>query len=215
MEVIYLDNHLLAVNKKAGIATQKLPSNQVNHYDSLEETAKKWLKEKYRKPGKVFLEPIHRIDRPVSGLVLFARTSKALSRLQAAMREKQIHKTYYALVEGNLPSQEGTLEHYLVHDDFRARVATEKAKDAKLACLYFKVVQKKEMHTLVKIVLETGRYHQIRAQFAAIGCPIIGDRKYGSKKAWKKDEIALHHGRLEFPHPVKEEKLILEVIHLF
>jgi|SRR3989304_7773877 len=215
MEVIYLDNHLLAVNKKAGIATQELPQSHEASSESLEEIAKKWLKEKYRKPGKVFLEPIHRIDRPVSGLVLFARTGKALSRLQAAMREKQIHKTYYALVEGALPSEEGTLEHYLVHDEFRARVASLKEKDAKLARLHFKVKNQKKGMALVEIVLETGRYHQIRAQFSAIGCPIVGDRKYGSKRAWKKNEIALHHGRLEFPHPVKEEKLILEVIHLF
>jgi len=203
MEVIYLDNHLLAVNKKAGIATQAHDASN----ESLEEVAKKWIKEKYRKPGKVFLEPIHRIDRPVSGLVLFARTSKALSRLQEAMREKQIHKTYYALVDGKLPSEEGTLEHYLVHDEFRARVVSSTEKDAKLARLHFKVL---DTPSLVEIVLETGRYHQIRAQFAAIGCPIVGDRKYGSKTAWKKDEIALHHVRLEFPHPVNKENLILK-----
>lgn len=194
MEVIYVDNHILLVNKKAGLPTQ----TSEHSAECLHELAKQWVKKEFNKPGAVFLEPIHRLDKPVSGLVLFARTSKALSRLQEEMREGRIKKTYYAKVEGKLPDQAGTLKHSLLHDDHRARVVSQ---GGKLAILHYKVSER----GVVEIQLETGRYHQIRCQFSAIGCPIVGDKKYGSRTAYREDAIALHHGKLEFIHPVTKE----------
>jgi 23S rRNA pseudouridine1911/1915/1917 synthase len=189
--IIFCDNHILVVEKPAGMATQP----------DLVDWAKSWVKEEFKKPGNVFLEPAHRLDKPVSGLVLFARTSKALSRLQAMMRERSIRKTYVALVEGKL-SQQGTLKHHLVHDEYRARISPE----GKEAVLHYRVLETKGNLNLVEVVLETGRYHQIRAQFSAIKCPIIGDEKYGSKKSFPSG-IALHHLQLEFVHPVTKNSL--------
>ncbi len=206
MQVIFCDNHLLIVSKPAGLATQPHPGSD----SSLQELAKLWLKKEFSKPGNVFLEPIHRLDKPVSGLVLFARTSKALSRLQEMMRSHQIEKTYQAWIEGTLPTPEGVLEHYLVHDEYRARVSP----DGKLARLHYRTLEQKEEKTLVEVCLETGRYHQIRAQFSAIGCPIIGDTKYGSTQRKKNETIALHSARLKFVHPVTKEVLNFEHIQM-
>lgn len=172
----------------------------------MEEWAKMWLKAEMKKEGNVFLAAIHRLDKPVSGLVLFARSSKALSRLNEMMRERTIQKRYLAHVEGRVPAQEGRLEHYLIHDDFRARVASKENAEAKKAILTYKQVAPQ----IVEIDLETGRYHQIRAQFAAIGCPIIGDRKYGSQKPFgppNTQAIALQHILLELTHPVTKAPL--------
>ncbi len=205
MQVIYVDNHLLVAVKPAGLSTQPHDGESDNFLDR----AKAWIKVKYNKPGKVFLEPIHRLDKPVSGLVLFARTSKALSRLQRMMREREISKTYIALVEGKPPSQQGELVHYLIHDDHRATISYAKHPDAKCARLRYEVVGSKGPATLVKIVLETGRYHQIRAQWSAIGCPVVGDRKYGSKQPWNKEGIALHHAMMSCKHPTTLELLNL------
>jgi len=181
--VIYYDNHVLVIDKPPGIATQP----------NLEVEAKAWVKHKFNKPGNVFLEPIHRLDRPVGGLVLFARTSKALSRLQGAMRRRDISKTYVALVE-KLPKElSGTLRHFLIHDEFRARVGPE----GKESILHYRVIGPNQL----EIELETGRYHQIRAQLSAIGCPILGDSKYGSRTFYEPG-IALIHAHLIFDHPV-------------
>ena len=207
MEIIFCDNHILVVSKQAGVSTQ--PHEGLS--DSLLDKAKAYLKKKFQKPGLVFLEPIHRLDTPVSGLVLFARTSKALSRLQELMRQKLIEKTYFAWVEGHLPQKEGTLEHYLVHDEHKARVAHATHPSAKLARLHYEEIDQQNGKALVKIILETGRYHQIRAQFSAIGCPVLGDTKYGSSSL-QKEGIALHHGRLKFVHPVTKESLQFEKI---
>lgn len=193
----YCDNHILLAEKPAGMPTQ----------EGLDAYAKAWIKEQFHKPGKVFLEPIHRLDKPVSGLVLFARTSKALSRLQEQMREQAIRKTYFALVEGRIPHDEGDLEHYLVHDEFKARVVDKNHKEGKQALLHYQVVERKRECAFLEIELITGRYHQIRAQCAAIGCPIVGDTKYGSRVVFSGPGIALHHGRLQFHHPVTKELL--------
>jgi len=207
LEVLYEDNHLLVVNKPAGLLTQ--PSGTLQ--DSLESYAKEWIKQKYQKPGNVYLHAVHRLDRPVSGIVLFARTSKALSRLNALMRDKKSQKIYYALVEGKLAQAEGRLEHFLVHDDHQARVATKNSPEAKLASLAYKTLNTNSSSlTLLEIHLETGRYHQIRAQFAAIGCPIVGDQRYGSRRLLQSDQIALHHRRLEIDHPVTGQRMIFE-----
>lgn len=206
MEIIFCDNHLLVVSKPAGLSTQPHEGSK----SSLQELAKAWIKKKFQKRGNVFLEPVHRLDKPVSGLVVFARTSKALSRLQAMMREHQIEKTYFAWVEGSLPQKEGTLEHYLVHDEHKARVVEPSHKEAKFARLHYKQLEEKKGKTLVEIRLETGRYHQIRVQFSAIGCPIVGDTKYANAAIRKNDRIALHSGRLKFVHPVSKELLSFE-----
>lgn len=192
--IIFCDNHLLVVEKSAGIPTQP----------DLVDLAKAWVKKEFKKPGNVFLEAVHRIDKPVSGLVLCARTSKALSRLQEMMRKRTIRKTYIAIVEGKLP-QEGTLKHYLVHDEYRARIAPE----GKEAILHYRVIGYQGNLNLVEVVLETGRYHQIRAQFSAIKCPIVGDEKYGSKRQFR-EGIALHHQMVEFKHPVTLSDMRLE-----
>ncbi len=203
---LYEDNHLLVLNKPSGLLTQPSGTEQ----DSLEQQAKQWLKEVYHKPGQVFLEAVHRLDKPVSGIVLFSKTSKALARLNAAIRHKQTRKIYWAWVEQAPPDDQGVLEHVLVHDDFHARIVPAGYPEGKLARLTYRVLQRQEKRTLLEIELETGRYHQIRLQLSAIGCPVCGDRKYGSQQAYAPHAIALHHRRLQFPHPISQEQLIIE-----
>jgi len=193
--IVYSDNHLLVVEKPAEVATQP----------DLTEMGQAWIKKKYQKPGNVFLHPIHRLDKAVSGLVLFARTSKALSRLQEMMRERKIEKIYHALVEGELPEAQGRLVHHLKHGSFRAEVSRE----GKEAVLDYRVLKQERGVALLEINLVTGRYHQIRAQLSDIGCPILGDEKYGSRRSWPKG-IALHHSELRFEHPVTHESLVLK-----
>lgn len=205
LEVLYVDNHILAVNKPAGLLTQPTHLCQT----SLETLAREWVKDTYKKPGNVFLEAVHRIDKPVSGVVVFARTSKGLSRLTKAIRERHCKKLYLAIVEGSLPDSQGILEDYLVHDDFRARITTKNEPGAKLARLQYNVLESKNGRLFLEITLETGRYHQIRAQFAARGCPIYGDQKYGSRSPHHPGVIALHHHRLSILHPVKDESLVI------
>lgn len=205
INVVYSDNHVVVIDKPAGLLTQPSGTDQI----SAESLAKEWVKEKFNKPGKVFLEAVHRIDKPVSGIVLFAKTSKALSRLQQAMREKKTHKMYLAVVENLFKDPAGALEHYLIHDEFKAKVVSESTPDAKYARLKYKVLKTKGNLSLVEIELETGRYHQIRVQFSAIGHPIVGDTKYGSTTPFGNDEIALNHHRLQVAHPVTGEILVL------
>ncbi len=201
---LYADNHLFAVNKPAGMLTQ--PSGTGRH--SAEAWAKSWIKETYGKPGAVFLEAVHRLDREVSGVVLFARTSKALSRLQAAMRERRIRKIYLAWVQGVPPGQ-GVLLHYLRHGSHRAVVTTKDRQGAREARLSYRRSQVQKGYAQVEIELQTGRYHQIRAQFAAEGYPVAGDVKYGARPIWN-DRIALHHLRMELIHPVLNKQLTIE-----
>lgn len=202
-QILYEDNHLLVVNKPAGILTQPSGTNQEN----LEDICKAWIKDTYHKAGLVFLEAVHRLDKPVSGIVVFARTSKALSRLNASIRAHQFNKVYCAVVEGSPTQPEGVLEHFLIHDDYQSRVVTEKTPQAKLCRLHYRLLQKNEKYALLEIILETGRYHQIRAQLAASGHPIVGDTKYKSRYSFLPHTIALHHSRLQFPHPVQDKLL--------
>lgn len=190
MHLEFYDNHILVAVKPAGIATQP----------EFHEMAREWIQREFNKPGKAFCEPIHRLDKPVQGLVLFARTSKALSRLQAAMRERRIEKTYVARVEGFV--EEGRLEHFLVHGSHRAHVVKSGGKRASLS---FTVIDRDADTTLVKINLETGRYHQIRAQFAHIGHPIVGDEKYGAKPG----KFQLFATELSFEHPISKDRVII------
>ena len=193
--IVYVDNHLLVVEKPAEMATQP----------DLTELAKAWVKQKFNKPGNVFLHPIHRLDKPVSGLVLFARTSKALARLQEMMREREIEKIYHAWVEGTPPEPQGTLVHHLKHGEFKAQISS----DGKESILDYKIIKREKGNALLEIHLVTGRYHQIRAQLSAIGCPILGDDKYGSKKKWPKG-IALHHAEMRVLHPVTKQALVFK-----
>lgn len=195
MNILFEDNHLLVLDKPAGLLTQPTDREE----DSLLTRAREFIKKRDKKPGNVFLEPIHRIDKPVRGIVVFAKTSKALSRLMRAIREKRCKKFYRALVSGKVPKKEGTLTHHLIHGEYRAHISNE--EDAKVSTLHYKVLKKEGKHTLLEIELETGRYHQIRVQLAAIGCPIVGDKKYGSNELLPDGMIALTHIRFIFPHP--------------
>ena len=209
-EVLYCDNHLVIASKPSGMLTQPGETGE----ESLEEWVKCWLKEKYQKKGAVFLHAIHRLDRPVSGLVLFARTSKALSRLNEQSREQSIQRIYLAEVEGILSKKEGKLDHYLIHGDHRAIVAKQEGGDAKHARLTYETVQQKPHSTIVKIELETGRYHQIRAQFSAIGHPVVGDSRYGSSSPTNGD-VHLHCMKISFRHPVTQEIIAIDSVAPF
>lgn len=203
LTILFEDNHVLVVNKEAGMLTQPSGTDQ----PSLEQLCKNYLKEKYQKPGNVFLEAAHRLDKPVSGIVVFGRTSKGLARLQASIREKDCRKKYLALVENVPPKHEDTLEHYLLHEDHYASIATKLTPNAKLARLHYRNLGEKGKSTLLAIELETGRYHQIRVQLAAIRCPILGDEKYGAKTPWGANQIALHHYQITIPHPITQNNL--------
>lgn len=210
-DVIYEDNHLLVVNKPAGMLTQADDTGQPN----LLEGCRQWLKIVHHKPGNVFLEAVHRLDKPVSGIVLFAKTSKALSRLNASMRSKNVRKTYIAQVAGTPPQTSATLAHYLVHGSHKASISSSSDPQAKEARLHYKVIGKEKNYTLLEIELETGRYHQIRIQCAAMGCPIVGDQKYGGPPRFDGDGIALHHAMLAITHPISSELLTFKVIPPF
>lgn len=206
MFVLYHDNHLLAVNKPAGLLTQ--PSG--TERDNLEDRSKVWIKEAKSKPGKVFLHAVHRLDQAVSGVVLFACTDKALSRLNADMRAHRFEKIYHAVVSGAPPQAEGSLRHFLTHDDYCANVAKNGDPNARECLLDYKILMQSGNQTLLEIQLHTGRYHQIRAQLAAIGCLIIGDEKYGSNIRLPGGVIALHHARLKVIHPVSKADIVIE-----
>lgn len=206
VEILYEDNHLLIVNKPAGILTQPSGTEQKN----LEEMCKQWLKEVHHKPGAVFLQAVHRLDKPVSGIVVFARTSKSLSRLNTALRAQKFQKIYTAVVEGILTPEKGVLEHYLHHDDYKSQVVPQDTPQAKLCRIHYHLLKRHENRSLIEIDLETGRYHQIRAQLSAEGHPIVGDARYGSKEIYLPHAIALHHSRLSFPHPTQDKVIKIE-----
>ena len=195
--ILYDDNHLIALNKPAGMLTQPSGRDET----SLEDGAKEWIRHTKGKPCEVFLHAVHRLDRPVSGIVLFARTSKALSRMNEQQRRKEIRKIYHAIVTAGLPDQEGTLHHTLRHSRMRSLEAASHEEGARECILHYRVLKRVSGMTLVEIVLETGRYHQIRAQLAACGCPVLGDGRYGGGPMTHYDGIALHHARMEFIHP--------------
>lgn len=205
-QILFLDNHLLALNKPAGLLTQPSGSNE----DSLEARAKAWIRSEYDKPGAVFLEAVHRIDRDVSGVVLFARTSKALSRMNEEVRRRNVTRVYHALTERCPRKGEQKLVHFLKHGSHRAVVTDNTDPDAREAILHCRTLKKVGDAWMIEIELETGRYHQIRAQLAVVNCPIIGDTKYGSTRSFPGGGIGLHHRRLEVQHPVRKEKLILD-----
>lgn len=206
IDVLYQDNHVLVAVKPAGMPTQKTPNGQ----EGFEDLCKRWLQEQTGKPS-VFLHVVHRLDSPVGGIVLMARTSKALSRLQESMRQNKLVKRYTAQVDNPPKQTQGVLRHYLFHDEkrFMALVVPQSHRNAKEAVLNYNVVATTVEYTTLEVELKTGRYHQIRAQLAAIGSPIIGDAKYGSQKRYKNGAIALWHTYLAFPHPTLDK--IIEV----
>jgi 23S rRNA pseudouridine1911/1915/1917 synthase len=199
-KILYCDNHLLALDKPAGMLTQPDPSGSY----SLEDWGKDYLKKEFDKKGNVFLEAVHRLDKPVSGVVLFARTSKGLCRVQEKIRARMFKKIYFAKVEGHLDEKEGLMEDYLIHEDHRASIGDE----GKLSQLRYKVMGENAKCSFVEIELLTGRYHQIRLQFSNRGFPIVGDRKYGSRM--HEERMALHHFRLETTHPTTDAPLVFE-----
>jgi len=208
MEVLYEDNHIIAVNKTCNEIVQGDKTGDT----PLSETVKAYIKTQYNKPGEVFLGVTHRLDRPTSGVVLFARTSKALTRLNEMFKShEQIRKTYWAIVQGCPKIPEARLENYLTRNEQlnKSFIAKPGAKEAKLAILTYKTLVKGERYTLLEINLETGRHHQIRCQLAAIGCPVKGDLKYGAKRSNPDGGICLHARKIEFIHPVKKENICI------
>lgn len=212
MEVVYEDNHIIAVRKEAGEIVQGDKTGD----KPLSDFVKDYIKEKYSKPGNVFCGVVHRIDRPVSGLVLFARTSKALTRLNDMLRNGEIHKTYWALVEGHMEKPEGELENWLQSDGRlnKTRIVSKNAPDAKLSKLRYRTVAAGEWYTLLEIELLTGRKHQIRVQLSGIGHPIKGDLKYGAKRSNPNGGISLLARKIELVHPVSKHPLSLETTPL-
>jgi len=200
MTVLYEDNHLLIVNKDCGELVQVDKTGDA----SLEDTLKVWLKQKYNKPGNVFLGVTHRLDRPVTGNVIFAKTSKALIRLNEMFKNGEIHKTYWALVKTPPRQEEGILEHYIVRNEKQNKsYAYDVEKpNSKKAILHYKLIGKSDTYYLLEIDLKTGRHHQIRCQLAKIGSPIKGDLKYGFPRSNPDGGISLHSRKVEFTHPV-------------
>lgn len=207
LQVLYEDNHLIAINKRPGDIVQGDKTGDV----PLSEWVKRYLKKKYNKPGNVFLGVTHRLDRPTSGIVVFAKTSKALPRLNKLFAEKQTRKTYWALVKNAPPQQEDTLTHWMKRNtkQNKSYAHPKEVIDSKKAILDYRLIQKLDTFYLLEIDLKTGRHHQIRAQLSAIGCPIKGDLKYGFDRSNKNGSIHLHARRLSFIHPVKKETLTL------
>ena len=204
-EVLFEDNHILIVNKRAGDIVQGDKTGD----EPLPEKLKAYLKEKYNKPGAVFLGVVHRLDRPVSGAVIFARTSKALSRLTIMVKEREVRKTYWALVNHPPEVIEQKLVHYLRKNEKQNKsyVVKQETHGAKEAILQYKLIASSKTIHLLEIDLLTGRHHQIRAQLSAIGCPIRGDLKYGDNRSNTDGSICLHARSLNFTHPVTGQVL--------
>ncbi|MDE6634836.1 MAG: RNA pseudouridine synthase [Bacteroidaceae bacterium] len=200
---LYEDNHVIIVSKRVGEIVQGDKTGD----EPLSETVKAYLKEKYRKPGEVFLGVVHRLDRPVSGVVLFARTSKALSRLSEMFRTRSVRKTYWAIVGNQPPCSEGTLMHWLTRNpkNNTARAYDREVPGSKQAILDYRVVGRSDRYWLLEVDLHTGRHHQIRCQLAKMGCPIRGDLKYGAPRSNPDGGISLHARRIVFEHPVSHQ----------
>jgi len=204
-EILYEDNHLLIVNKRAGDIVQGDRTGDV----PLTELLKSYIKEKYSKPGDVFLGLVHRLDRPVSGAVILARTSKALTRLTQMVKDREISKTYWAIVDKRPENEEGTLIDFLRKNEQQNKSYTvkESTKGAKRAELKYKLLAASKSYFLLEINLITGRHHQIRAQLAASGCHVKGDLKYGAARSNPDGSISLHARKLEFLHPVTKKQI--------
>ncbi|MBR2103393.1 MAG: RluA family pseudouridine synthase [Prevotella sp.] len=208
MQVLYEDNHLIIVNKDSGEIVQGDKSGDA----TLADAVKAYIKKKYDKPGDVFLGIVHRLDRPVAGIVVFARTSKALARLNDMFRNGDIHKTYWAISKNLPPQEEGRLENWLVRNEKQNKsyAHNREKPHSKHAVLDYKVLSRSENYTLLEIKLLTGRHHQIRCQLAHAGCPIRGDLKYGAQRSNPDGSISLLARRVEFVHPVSKQPICVE-----
>lgn len=207
LQVLFEDNHIIIVNKRAGDITQGDKTGD----KPLSDVIKEYVKEKYNKPGKVFIGTVHRLDRPTSGIVIFARTSKALERLNKMLRDKTINKTYWALVKSAPKKTKDTLTNFLKKDTKKNKsfVYKKAIEGSKNAILHYNVIKKSENYSLIEIDLETGRHHQIRTQLSHIGSAIKGDLKYGFPRSNKDGSISLHARKINFIHPVSKE--VIEV----
>ncbi len=208
MTVVYEDNHVIVVSKTASEIVQGDKTGDT----PLSETVKQYLKEKYGKPGNVFIGVTHRLDRPVSGLVVLAKTSKALARLNEMFRTGEVKKTYWAIVK-NMPEEpEGELVHYLVRNEKqnKSHAYEREVPHSKKAVLHYRLIARSDNYYLLEIDLKTGRHHQIRCQLAKMGCPIKGDLKYGAARSNPDGSICLHARRVQFVHPVSKEPIDLE-----
>ncbi|WP_028896570.1 RluA family pseudouridine synthase [Prevotella sp. HUN102] len=205
MQVIYEDNHVIIVHKESGEIVQGDKTGD----RPLSETVKEWIKEKYAKPGNVFLGVVHRLDRPVSGLVVFAKTSKALARLNEMFRKGEVHKTYWALVQTPPAVPEATLTDWLVRNERQNKsyAYDHEVPGSKKSILHYKTIGSTDRYTLLEVNLLTGRHHQIRCQLANMGCPIKGDLKYGARRSNPDGSISLLSHRVEFIHPVSKENI--------
>lgn len=208
LNVLFEDNHLIAVEKKPGDLSQADKTG----IPPLSDKVKDYIKKKYNKPGEVFIGTIHRLDRPVGGVILYARTSKALERMNKAFKEKQTDKRYWALVEGKpkLASDRIVMSLRKNAKQNKSYPVADGSKDAKVSILNYKTIANGDRYTLLEITLETGRHHQIRCQLSAIGHPIKGDVKYGAKRPEPEGYIFLHSISLAFQHPVKKEPISIE-----
>lgn len=207
LQVLYEDNHLIVVNKRPGDIVQGDKTGDT----PLSEVVKDYIKDKYNKPGNVYLGVVHRLDRPTSGIVVFARTSKALPRLNQLFKDRDAKKTYWAIVKNMPPKEEDSLVHYLKRNQRQNKsyAHIKEIPESKKAILDYKIIQKMNNYFLLEVALHTGRHHQIRSQLSAIGCPIKGDLKYGFDRSNKDASISLHARKLSFDHPVKDLKLDL------
>lgn len=202
IQILYEDNHIIIINKRVGDIVQGDKTGDI----PLGEIVKNYIQKKYEKPGAVFLGVVHRIDRPTSGAVIFARTSKALERLNEMLRDKKIEKTYWAVIKNEPQKLADTLIHFLLKNPKNNKSTTfsTEIEGSKKAILHYKLLKKLDHYALLEIHLETGRHHQIRAQLAAIGCPIKGDLKYGFPRSNHDGGIHLHARKIEFTHPVSQ-----------
>lgn len=200
MEVLYEDNHIIIVNKRSGEIVQGDKTGD----EPLSETVKRWIKETHAKPGNVFLGVVHRLDRPVSGVVVFAKTSKALARLNEMMRNGEVHKTYWAITRNRPPKDEDMLTHYIttVERNNKSYASVQPKAGAKEAKLTYRLIASGERYHLLEVNLLTGRKHQIRVQLTSIGCPVKGDLKYSDKRSNPDGSISLLARRITFTHPV-------------
>lgn len=208
MQVLYEDNHIIIVYKEAGEIVQGDKSGD----EPLSETVRRWIKEKYQKPGNVFLGIVHRLDRPVSGLVIFAKTSKALARLNNMFRNGEVHKTYWAIVTRPPFEPEATLTDWLVRNERQNKsyAYNHQVPTSKKSILHYKMINRSDRYTLLEINLMTGRHHQIRCQLSNMDCPIKGDLKYGAPRSNPDGSISLLSHRVEFVHPVSKENICIE-----
>ena len=206
-EILYEDNHIIAVYKR----TSDLAQGDKTGDAPMDVEIKQYLAEKYKKTGEVFLGVVHRLDRPVSGVMLYARTSKALTRLNEMFRTKQVKKTYLAIVKERPPEEEATLTHFLKKNEAQNKsyVYDTEVKGSKEASLTYRLIGRSEKYYLLEVELHSGRHHQIRAQLAKIGCPIKGDLKYGFARSNEDGGISLFARRIEFVHPVKKEPVTI------